>query len=104
MLTNVGRLQGGSAPDAELHELPVSKTVGKSLLRSRRQPKSRKDGNNFAGDAKREGVHELERTLQRQVWLASISSLASRPSSSRTESLQLRFNATRSRSTSSWPV
>ena len=100
MLTNDGQLQRGQpltrsclpSSQPNPHELPVKKS------------KSRKDESRFACDAKKEDVHELEHTSPRRAWLANIPSSASRPSSSRGGSPLSRSSATRSRSTSFWPL
>ena len=107
----------GSAPDAELLAVLSAEAtrVASEETQTRKQSanrscagvtnhKSRKDGSRFAGDAKKKNGHELEHTSPRRVWLVSIPSSASRPSSSRTESPRLRSNVTRPRSTSSWPL
>ena len=102
-----------SASDAELAVLSAEAArVASEETQARKQSASRScgcvtnqnRGSRFASDAKKEGVHELEHTFQWRVWPVSIPSSTSRPSSSRTESPQLRSNATRPRSTSSWPL
>ena len=107
----------GSAPDAELLAVLSAEAtrVASEETQARKQTasrscagvsnqKSRKDGSMFASDAKKEVGKELDHTSPRRVWPVSIPSSASRPSSSRTESSQLRSNATRQRSTNPWPL
>ena len=101
----------GSALDAELLAVLSAEAaqVASEETQTRMQSASRSciavtDQNRGRMEAGSQATRRKRSTPLRRVWLVSIPSSASGPSSSRTESSQPRSNVTRPRSTSSWPL